>query len=149
VKSQRAYVEHVIACIGRIFEDVAPGREAVFSSRTLQAIPTAVVEKGRDGIAMWQTVLIDVPEIQVDAINQFLLAGNADAPQHAARHFAEHGLHDVQPGAVSGCEDELESVRMKAEPALGFFGSVRRVVVEQEANPGLGRIALVEATLRS
>jgi uncharacterized protein with HEPN domain len=36
VKSQRAYVEHVIACIRRIFEDAAPGREAVFSSRTLQ-----------------------------------------------------------------------------------------------------------------
>jgi uncharacterized protein with HEPN domain len=36
VKSQRAYVEHVIACIRRIFEDAAPGREAVFTSRTLQ-----------------------------------------------------------------------------------------------------------------
>jgi len=36
VKSQRAYVEHVIACIRRIFEDAAPGREAVFNSRTLQ-----------------------------------------------------------------------------------------------------------------
>jgi len=36
VKSQRAYVEHVIASSRRIFEDAAPGREAVFSSRTLQ-----------------------------------------------------------------------------------------------------------------
>jgi hypothetical protein len=36
VKSQRAYVEQVIACIRRIFEDAAPGREADFSSRTLQ-----------------------------------------------------------------------------------------------------------------
>ena len=36
MKSQRAYVEHVIASIHRIFEDAAPGREAVFSSRTLQ-----------------------------------------------------------------------------------------------------------------
>lgn len=36
MKSQRAYVEHVIACIGRIFEDAAPGRDAVFNSRTLQ-----------------------------------------------------------------------------------------------------------------
>ena len=36
MKSQRAYVEHVIQCIGRIREDSAPGRDAVFASRTLQ-----------------------------------------------------------------------------------------------------------------
>jgi uncharacterized protein with HEPN domain len=36
VKSQRAYVEHVIECIRRIVEDCAGGREAVFVSRTLQ-----------------------------------------------------------------------------------------------------------------
>jgi uncharacterized protein with HEPN domain len=36
VKSQRAYLEHVIDCIRRIAEDSAPGRDAVFASRTLQ-----------------------------------------------------------------------------------------------------------------
>jgi uncharacterized protein with HEPN domain len=36
VKSQRAYVQHVIESIGRIAEDSAPGRDAVFASRTLQ-----------------------------------------------------------------------------------------------------------------
>ena len=36
MKSQRAYVQHVIACIGRIAEDPALGRDAVFASRTLQ-----------------------------------------------------------------------------------------------------------------
>ena len=36
MKSQRAYVEHVIECIRRIGEDSAPGRNAVFASRTLQ-----------------------------------------------------------------------------------------------------------------
>jgi uncharacterized protein with HEPN domain len=36
VKSQRAYVEHVVECIRRIAEDSAPGRDAVFASRTLQ-----------------------------------------------------------------------------------------------------------------
>jgi uncharacterized protein with HEPN domain len=36
VKSQRAYVEHVIERIRRISEDSAPGRDAVFASRTLQ-----------------------------------------------------------------------------------------------------------------
>jgi uncharacterized protein with HEPN domain len=36
VKSQRAYVQHVIECIGRIAEDSAAARDAVFASRTLQ-----------------------------------------------------------------------------------------------------------------
>jgi uncharacterized protein with HEPN domain len=36
VKSQRVYVEHVIECISKIAEDSAPGRDAVFASRTIQ-----------------------------------------------------------------------------------------------------------------
>ena len=36
MKSQRAYVEHVIECIRRIAEDSAQGRNSVFASRTLQ-----------------------------------------------------------------------------------------------------------------
>jgi hypothetical protein len=36
VKSQRSYVQHVIECIGRIAEDSAPGRDAVFASCALQ-----------------------------------------------------------------------------------------------------------------
>lgn len=36
MKSQCAYVQLVIACIGRIAEDSALGRDAVFASRTLQ-----------------------------------------------------------------------------------------------------------------
>ena len=36
MKSQRAYVQHVIECVGRIAEDSAPGRDVVFASRTLQ-----------------------------------------------------------------------------------------------------------------
>ena len=36
MKSQRAYVVHVLECIGRIREDSASGRDAVFGSHTLQ-----------------------------------------------------------------------------------------------------------------
>jgi hypothetical protein len=82
----------------------------------------------------------------MDAINQLLLAFDADTPQHAARHFAEHGFNDVQPGAMLRREDKLKSLRMKTEPALRLFGNVRRVVVKQEANAGLRRIALVKFT---
>ena len=36
MKSQRAYVAHVLECIGRITEDSDSGRDAVFGSHTLQ-----------------------------------------------------------------------------------------------------------------
>lgn len=36
MKSQRAYVKHVLECIERIEADSAPGRDAVFASRTHQ-----------------------------------------------------------------------------------------------------------------
>ena len=36
MKSQRAYAGHVLECIRRIREDSAAGKEAVFTSRTLQ-----------------------------------------------------------------------------------------------------------------
>ena len=36
MKSQRAYVQHVIDCIQNIAEDSAAGRSGVFASRTLQ-----------------------------------------------------------------------------------------------------------------
>ena len=42
-------------------------------------------------------VRVDLLEVEMDAINQFLFAGDADTAQHAARHFAEHGLDDVEP----------------------------------------------------
>jgi len=36
VKSERAYLEHILRCIQRISEDSSGGREAVFASTTLQ-----------------------------------------------------------------------------------------------------------------
>src|SRR5665213_736500 len=78
------------------------------------------------------------------AINQLLLGLDADTAQHAARHFAEQGFNDVQPGAVLRREHKLKSLRMKTEPALRLCRNVCRVIVEQEANAGLRRIALVE-----
>ena len=59
------------------------------------------------------------------------------------RHFAEHGFHDVQPGAVLAREDKLEPLGMQVQPSLRLFGDVRRVVVEQEANPDVRGIVLV------
>ena len=58
MKSQRAYVEHVIDCIRRIAEDSAPGRYAVFASRTLQ-----------DAIAGMRNVLVhDYFEVDFETV---------------------------------------------------------------------------------
>src|SRR5450755_3175552 len=87
---------------------------------------------------------IDLLEVKMYTFNQLLFGFDADAPQHAARHFAEHGFNDAQPRAVLGGEDKLKSLRMKTEPSSRLFGNVCRVVVEQEANPGLRGIAFVK-----
>jgi len=36
MKSERAYLEHILHCISRISEDTSGGRDAVFASSTLQ-----------------------------------------------------------------------------------------------------------------
>jgi uncharacterized protein with HEPN domain len=48
VKSQRAYVEHVIECTRRIAEDSVAGRDAVFASRTLQDAIVRNLQKLRE-----------------------------------------------------------------------------------------------------
>ena len=55
----------------------------------------------------------------MDAVNEFLLAGDSDTAQHAPRHLTKHGFHEFSH-----------------DPCLG--------VNEQKANPGLRRIALVQ-----
>jgi hypothetical protein len=56
--------------------------------------------------------------VEVDAINQLLFAGDADATQHRSRHLAEHGFHDIEPGAVLRREDELEPLQVQTKVGL-------------------------------
>ena len=88
-------------------------------------------------------VRIDLREVEEDAVDQFLFARDTDSTEHAARHFAEHGFHDVQPGAVLGRKDKLEAAGDGASARFASLRDVRRVVVEQEANPDSRRIGLV------
>jgi hypothetical protein len=39
-------------------------------------------------------------EVEVNSLDQFLFALHPDLPEHAARHLAEHILHQIEPGAV-------------------------------------------------
>ena len=76
--------------------------------------------------------------------DQLLFAGNADPTEHAARHLAEHGFHDVQPGAMLWRKHELKTLWVKLQPGLRFFGDMCRMIVEQQTNPGLEGISLVQ-----
>ena len=78
MKSQRAYVQHVIECIGRIAEDSAPGRDVVFASHTLQ---DAIVRNLQ--VLCESTQRIDEPnKIQHPEINWTSIAGMRNVLVH-------------------------------------------------------------------
>jgi len=64
---------------------------------------------------------IDLRKIEVDAVNQLLLARNPYAAQHCSRYLAEHGFHDVEPRSMLGREGELEAMRAKTQIRLCLF----------------------------
>ena len=51
MRSQVAYVEHILECIRRISEDSAGGREVVFDSHTHQDAHASGFERGGHGDA--------------------------------------------------------------------------------------------------
>ena len=79
MKSQRAYVEHVVDCIRRIAEDSALGRDAVFASRTLQdaiaGMRNALVHDyfEVDFETVWLVVARDLPPLET-AMRAILVA---------------------------------------------------------------------------
>lgn len=80
----------------------------------------------------------------MDTVKQFLLAGDANAAKHGSRQLTEYGLDDVEPRAVFGRECEFETLRVKGAVRWGFLEDVCRMVVQQQANPGLRRILGIE-----
>jgi hypothetical protein len=60
--------------------------------------------------------------------------------QDRAGEFGEKTLDEVEPGAVFGCEGELEAAhRFGGEPSLGFSGDMRRMVVQDQLARCSGR----------
>ena len=54
----------------------------------------------------------------MNALDEFLFAVHPDLPEHAARHLAEHVLHQIEPRTVLGNEDELKASRPTRQEAL-------------------------------
>jgi hypothetical protein len=86
---------------------------------------------------------IDLLEVLINAIDQFLLGGHADSSQHRSRHLAELILDEVQPQAVRG-EHEDEVLRHGLQVAPCLFGDVRGMVVQHQADLLVLRIGAVE-----
>ena len=62
--------------------------------------------------------------------------------QHRAGEFGEKALDEVQPGAVCGRESERETAnRLFGKPSLRLFGNVGGMIVEDQFDRGMCRIA--------
>src|ERR1700737_2930994 len=87
-------------------------------------------------------VAIDVVDTGHDALLELLLRPNPDVAQDRAGELGEEALDEVEPGAVLGCEGELETAgRSSGQPSFGFSRGVRGMIVENQFACGAGRIS--------
>ena len=84
-----------------------------------------------------------------DALFQFVFRGDADVTKDGARSFSKEALDKIEPGAVLGREHEPEAfVRSGLQPRLGFFGDVRRVIVEDDFDRRRRGVGVVDREIR-
>ena len=65
--------------------------------------------------------------------------------QDRTSELGEEAFDEVEPGAVLGCEGELEASRgSSVEPSSGFSRYVGGMIIEDQLDRGAGRISGVE-----
>jgi hypothetical protein len=69
----------------------------------------------------------------VDSLDEFLFALHPDLPEHAARHLAEHILHQIEPRTVLGNEDELKALRPARQVTLRLLRDMSGVIVQNQS----------------
>src|SRR3981189_1967359 len=88
---------------------------------------------------------IDVLDTGHDALPKLVLRGHADVAQYRSGELGEEALDEVEPGAVRGCERELEAAGgSSGKPSSGFSGDVRGMIVEDQLDRGAGRIGRIK-----
>src|SRR5712691_2298939 len=87
---------------------------------------------------------VDFGDSQQDALAEFRPGADPDMPQKRPGHFAEEGLHKVEPRSMLGCQHVLEAVGPGSPIAVSRLGNMRRVVVQNDANSAVSRVVLVE-----
>ena len=80
-----------------------------------------------------------------DAVLELLLGCDTDVTQDRAGELGEEALDEVEPGAVFGREGEFKATGwLGGEKRPGLLGNMRRVIVEDQFDGGVGRIGGVE-----
>src|SRR5882672_12575401 len=80
------------------------------------------------------------------AILLFLFGGDTDVAQQGSGELGEEAFDKIEPGAVLWREHELEAAgALLGEPVARLLGDMRRMIVEDQLDRGLRRIASPEA----
>ena len=80
-----------------------------------------------------------------DAFLEFLFGGDADVAQNRAGELGEEALDEVKPGAMGRREGKGEAMRgLLGDKGPGLLGKVRRMIVEDQLDRGVGRIGGIE-----
>ena len=67
-----------------------------------------------------------------------------DMAQERMRHLAKQGLHDIEPGPVSGRKHVFEPVGFAGQERAGLLGDTCRVIVQHQPDRTIGRIVTVQ-----
>src|SRR5450631_1092446 len=90
-------------------------------------------------------MLIDVFDGGHEALLEFLFGSDADVAQNGTGELGEETLDKVEPRAVLGGEGELEAPGgLCGEPSFRLFGDVRRMIIKDHLDRGVGRIGGIE-----
>jgi hypothetical protein len=88
---------------------------------------------------------IDILDTSHDAFLELLLGRYPDVAQDRTGELGEEALDEVEPGAVLGCEGELEAtIRSRGEPGSGLSRDVRGMIVENQFDRSVGWIGGIE-----
>src|SRR5258705_2250333 len=80
-----------------------------------------------------------------DALLELVLRCHQDVAQDRSGELGEEAHDEVEPGAVLGCERELEADgRSSGNPSSGFSGDVRGRIVEDQLDRSAGRICSID-----
>ena len=69
----------------------------------------------------------------MDSLDEFLFALHPDLPEHAARHLAEHILHQIEPRTALGNKDELKALRPTRQVTLRLLRDMGGVMVQNQS----------------
>ena len=88
---------------------------------------------------------IEVVEVCHDPLLEFGFRSHPDVTQDRARHLREEAFDQVKPGAMLWREHKAEAaLALSGEPFLGFLRHMRRMIVQDDLDRGIGGVGRIE-----